>query len=109
MVIMSKEAVLQVKAAEDEAKKIILDAENRASLMIEEARKSAENDYFENRQSLEAEYKRRVDQVVDDAEFLISERLREAERDAEVLCAEATPNIPPVVREIVRRIMNECQ
>lgn len=106
---MSKEAILQVKAAEDEARKIILDAEACAERLINEARSAEEKDYLEYRKTLEAEYKRRVEQVVDDAEFLISERLSEAEHDAEVLCAEAIQGVPPVVREIVRRIMNECQ
>ncbi len=106
---MSKEAVLQIKAVEEEANGIILEAQSRAALMIEDARKSAEDDYLRHRENLKAEYSRRVEQVASDAEFLISERLGEAEKDSELICAEATPNIPPVVREIVRRIMNECQ
>ena len=106
---MSKEAILQVKAAEEEARKIILAAQNKAQSMINDARAEAEKDYLEYRSSLDAEYKRRVDQVAEDAEFLISERLMEAERDAEQILNAATPNIPPTVREIVRRIMNECQ
>lgn len=106
---MSKEAILQVKAAEDEAKKIISDAEDRAAKMINEARAKAEKDYLLYREGLQAEYSRRIEQVMEDAEFLISERLNEAEQDAEIICASAVPNTPPVVREIVRRIMNECQ
>ncbi len=106
---MSKEAVLKVIEAENEANKIVLDAESRAAFMIEEARKKAEEDYFAYRNMLEAEYKRRVGQVLEDAEFLISERLQEAERNAEAICNQAVPNVPPVVREIVRRIMNQCQ
>ena len=106
---MSKEAILRVIAAEDDAKKIVLEAEDRAALMIKEAKEKAESDYLEHRRVLEAEYQRRVDQVSEDAEFLIAERLREAERDAEALCAHAVPNTPFAVREVVRRIMNECQ
>ena len=106
---MSKEAILRVMAAEDEAKNIILDAKNRAAIMIKEAKETAESDYISHRKTLEQEYLRRVDQVMEDAEFLISERLSEAERDAEAICAQAVPNTPFVVREVVRRIMNECQ
>ena len=106
---MSKEAILRVMAAEDEAKNIILDAENRAAIMIKEAKEAAESGYLAHRKTLEQEYLRRVDQVMEDAEFLISERLSEAERDAEAICAQAAPNTPFVVREVVRRIMNECQ
>ena len=75
---MSKEAILRVMAAEEEAKKIILDAEKKAALMIKEALEKAEKDYFEHTRSLDAEYKRRVDIVSADAEILIAERKKTA-------------------------------
>ncbi len=106
---MSKEAVLKAKEAEEKASKIILEAQQKADALIKDATERAEKDYLEYKNSLDAEYKRRVGQVSEDAEFLVSERRNEAEHDAEIMCAEAVANIPPTVREVVRRIMNECQ
>ena len=106
---MSKEAILRVMAAEDEAKRIILDAEARAALMIKEARENAEKDYSDHTRSLDAEYRRRFELVSADAEILIRERRNDAERDAKLMCQEAVANVPPAVREVVRRIINECQ
>ncbi len=106
---MSREAILQVISAEDEAKKIVDAAKEKAAIMVKEAREKAERDYSDHKRVLGAEYKRRVDLVGEDAEILITERINQAERDAETMCREATANIPLAVREVVRRIVNECQ
>ena len=106
---MSREAILQVLAAEEEAKKIVDSANERAALMIKEAKTRAEHEYMEYTEYLHAEYGRRVELVGEDAELLISERRADAERDAEIMCREAVQNIPLAVREVVRRMVNECQ
>ena len=106
---MSKEAILQVISAEDEAKRIVDAANEKAALLVKEARAKAECDYSEHKKNLGAEYKRRIELVGEDAEILVTERIGQAERDAEIMCRDAQPNIPLAVREVVRRIVNECQ
>ena len=77
--------------------------------MITGSGERAQRDYSEHKRALGAEYKRRVELVGEDAEILVTERIDQAQRDAEIMCREATPNIPFAVREVVRRLVNECQ
>ena len=106
---MSKEAVLMVISAEEQAKEIVSKANFEAELMIKEAKEKAEKDYLDHVSSVEAEYNARLQQVSDQAESLIGVRLKEAENDANVICKQAAHNVPYAVREVLRRIMNECQ
>lgn len=106
---MSKEAVLRVKDAEAQAKKMIDDAYAEAKRMIESAHKDANDSCLALEESLNEEYGERVMQVREDTMALVEESLEKAHRDADALERKAKLNMPATVRSLSRRIIGECQ
>lgn len=106
---MSKEAVLRVKDAEAQAKKMINDAYAEAKRLIDEAQKEANESCIALEASLNEEYSERVMQVREDTMMLVEESLERAHREADALERKAKLNMPATVRSISRRIIGECQ
>ncbi len=106
---MSKEAVLRVREAEEQASAIIENARAEAAKIVKEATERAEADIIAHEKNLQAEYKRRVAQVKEDAEALIAERIDEAVRDTVIMQEHAGANAPYATNKVIRRIMDECQ
>ena len=106
---MSKEAVLRVKEAEAQAKKMIDDAYAEAKRLIDEAQKEANEGCAALEATLNEEYSQRVMQVREDTMSLVEESLEKAHREADSLERKAKLNMPATVRSISRRIIGECQ
>lgn len=106
---MSKEAVLKVMRAEDEAQRIIDDATLKAKSIVDGAKKQADDECLALRQSLKAEYSERVANVRQDSKMLIDESIEKAHREAQSLERRAKLNMPAAVRYICRRFADECQ
>ena len=106
---MSKGAVLKVIEIEDQAKKIIDEANINAKKIVEAAQLEAESSCIELEISLDLEYKERVIQVKEDTREIIEQGLEKANRDADAMERKAMLNLPVAIRVISRRIMNECQ
>lgn len=106
---MSKEAVLRVKEAEAQAKKMIDDANLEAKRIIDEAQNIANESCAALEMSLSEEYSERVMQVREDTMALVEESLEKAHREADGLERKAKLNMPATVRSISRRIIGECQ
>ena len=106
---MSKEAILRVKDAEAQAKKMINDAHIEAKRLIDEAQKKADEKCITLESSLNDEYSERVMQVREDTMALVEESLQKAHREADALERKAKLNMPATVRSISRRIIGECQ
>lgn len=106
---MSKEAVLKVMGAEDEAERIIADATIKAKSIVEDAKKQADEECIALRESLKTEYSERVANVRQDSKVLIDESIEKAQREAQSLERRAKLNMPAAVRYICRRFADECQ
>ena len=106
---MSKGAVLKVMEIEDQAKKIIDEANASAKKIVEEATMEAEKSCTELEESLNLEYKERVVKVREDTLELIEQTIEKTNRDVDAMERKAMLNMPVAIRVISRRIMNECQ
>lgn len=106
---MSKGAVLKIMEIEDQAKKIIDEANIAAKKIIDNAQLEAERSCIELENSLKEEYKERVVQVRADTLELIDESLVKTNRESDALERKAMLNLPVAVRVISRRIVSECQ
>ena len=106
---MSKEAVLKVKEAEAEARKIIEDATEKARIMVDHAQESMKNKCSEYEAELEEDFAKRVGQVRDDASALVEDNRRKAAFRTKWAEKKARMNMNDAVRIVLRRIISECQ
>lgn len=106
---MSKEAVLKVKEAEAEAKRIINDANLKAKEMVEKAELKADSDCKKYEAMLSDEYKRRVEQVRSDALVLVDENRLKNQREAAWSEKKAREHMNDAVKIVLRRLIEECQ
>ena len=106
---MSKEAVLKVKEAEAEAQKIIEDATEKAKKMVDHAQESMQKRCGDYEADLEDDYRKRVEQVKEDASALVEDSRKKAIFRARWEEKKARMNMPDAVRIVLRRIISECQ
>ena len=106
---MSKGAVLKVMEIEDQAKRIIDEANANAKKIVEDAELEAERSCWELENSLNLDYKGRVMKVKEDTHELIEETIEKTNREADAMERKAMLNMPVAIRVISRRIVNECQ
>lgn len=106
---MSKEAVLKVKEAEAEAKKIVNDANLKAKKMIEQAESRSDSTCNKHEEMLADEYKRRVDQVRSDALVLVDENRLKNLRETARAERNAREHMNEAVKIVLRRLIEECQ
>ena len=82
---MSKEVIMSIMGAEEEAAKIRAEASKRAELMISEARKKAELLSAETEERTREDLKRTLDLMKDKADELTAKSISEAEEEAKQL------------------------
>ena len=106
---MSKEAILRIREAEDQAAVLCRVAEEKAAEMRERVRAQGEAHCAAVRENTEAEYVAELAEVRRRALALEEKRRVQAQEEAEEMKAAARERIDEAIKTIVWEIVEKCQ
>ena len=106
---MSKEAVLMVKDAEEEAKRIVDEAHARAQKMVASARADADIACERFETELREDYRGRVDKVKDSAEQIIARSRDDAAQQYRLGEALAKRHMNEAVKVVLQGVVDRCR
>ena len=106
---MSKEAIRQIREAEDQAAILCRVAQERATEMRERTKAQGEADCAEAERRTEAEYAAELAEIRNRAIALEAKKCAEAEAEAKKIEEAAREKIPEAIRIIVWEIVEKCQ
>ncbi len=106
---MSRQAVLEVKRAEEQAQKIIDNAYATSKRMINEAETSAERSCEDFEATVRAEYKASVEDVRREVQEIVDKNKADDQRKYNIHEKFAQQHINDAVKIILQGVMSECQ